>query len=143
MKTTVCALLLLLAGVVSTPLAAIGNLSSYRSLGTTYCTTYLQDYENALAEDGTLDRTSGRFAAHAGFILGYFSAFNAWAQNDIVDITDGVPFEQLFASTADYCRAHLDNNLIQALEVLVSDLWANRGSRVGKPPWPPGSSSTE
>jgi len=136
--------LLLLACAWSTPSTAIGNLGGYRTLGLTHCTEYAQAHAAALGADGTLERDSGPFAAHAGFVLGYFSAFNAWVVNDIVDITDSAPFEQLFASLADHCREHPDETLAHAIEALVSKLWASRdGSRVGKPPWPPGTVPAE
>jgi hypothetical protein len=114
--------LLLLACSWPAPSTAIGNLGGYRTLGLTYCSEYAQAHAAALGANGTLDRDSGPFAAHAGFVLGYFSAFNAWVVNDIVDITDN------------------DETLAHAIEALVSKLWASRdGSRVGKPPWPPGT----
>jgi hypothetical protein len=117
--------LLLLACSWPAPSTAIGNLGGYRTLGLTYCSEYAQAHAAALG---------------AGFVLGYFSAFNAWVVNDIVDITDNAPFEQLFASLADHCREHPDETLAHAIEALVSKLWASRdGSRVGKPPWPPGT----
>jgi hypothetical protein len=111
--------LLLLACSWPAPSTAIGNLGGYRTLGLTYCSEYAQAHAAALGANGTLDRDSGPFAAHAGFVLGYFSAFNAWVVNDIVDITDNAPFEQLFASLADHCREHPDETLAHAIEALV------------------------
>ena len=124
----------------SAPVAAIGNLGSYRSLDLTDCVTYVDDYDATRNADGTIDRNTPPFASHAGFVLGYLSAFNAWVVNDIVDISDGMPFEQIFALLADHCRSRPDQALVQALEALISTLWTSRDpGRVGKPPWPAGS----
>ena len=133
--------LLVLAACAWPPRAdAIGNLGGYRTLGFTPCAEYARDHAAARQPDGTLDSNSGRFAAHAGFVLGYLSAFNAWVVNDIVDITDNRPFETLFATLAEHCGARPDDTLVQALEALVSELWATRDpNRVGKSPWPAGS----
>ncbi|MDX1593176.1 MAG: hypothetical protein R3298_02935 [Gammaproteobacteria bacterium] len=136
-------LLPILGYLAAPPLHAIGNLGGYRSLGATDCTTYLEDYRAARENDGRVVSETGAFATHAGFILGYFSAFNAWVRNDIVDVTDGRPFERLYAMTADYCRAHPGDTLVQALEALVSEFWGNRDNRVGKPPWTPHTPTVE
>ncbi len=136
--------MLLLACAWPSSSPAIGNLGGYRTLGTTTCAEYTRDYAAARGPDGAIDRASGRFAAHAGFILGYLSAFNAWVVNDIVDITDSLPFDALFAAMAEQCRTHPDETLVQALEALVSHLWSGRDPRrVGKPPWPAGSAPAE
>ncbi len=124
---------------------AIGNLGGYRTLGYTSCAEYARDHAAAARDaDGALDRESGRFAAHAGFVLGYLSAFNAWVVNDIVDITDHRPFDALFDTLAEQCRALPDIMLVDALESLVSELWATRDpTRVGKPPWSAGTAPAE
>jgi hypothetical protein len=120
--------------------AAIGNLGGYRTLGYTPCSEYAADYAASQTPTDLTAASSARFAAHTGFILGYLSAFNAWVVNDIVDITDNQPFAALFATVAEHCRSHPDDQLVQALEALVSKLWSNRDpQRVGKPPWPAGT----
>lgn len=135
---------LLLIGCLAWPVHASDWQGRYMVRGGIHCVTYLAQYNSNLRTRMTADQVSSQFAQTHGWIKGYLTAYNAFAENGLVDIQRSLSGNEVEEWLASHCEGNQQNDLADAMKAFIAtlrddELQAHRGteplrSRQGREP---------
>ena len=78
------------------------------------CGEYLAQYEFDL-QNRMPNTVTSEFGRTQGWILGYLTAYNAWAENGILDIQQDKSVDEVNQWLAGYCQANPSSELAKAM----------------------------
>jgi len=105
----------------------------YMVRGGIHCVTYLAQYNSNLRTRLAEDQVTSQFAQTHGWIKGYLTAYNAFAENGLVDIQRALSGNQVEQWLASHCEENQQNDLADGMKALIAmlrddELQAYRGT---------------